>query len=53
MPQVKYFVRVYDDRPFGGTPHAVYSDADLAALKRAAAEAGVRISVRKATEEDR
>lgn len=53
MPQVKYFVQVYDDRPFAGTPHAVYSDAELKALKRAAAEAGVRISVREATEEDR
>lgn len=53
MPQVKYFVRIYDDRPFAGTPHAVYSDAELKGLKAAAARAGVRISVREATEEDR
>lgn len=53
MPQVKYFVSIYDDRPFAGTPQAVYSDAELRRLKKAAEEAGVRISVREATEEDR
>ncbi|MEV6036063.1 hypothetical protein AB0L65_33250 [Nonomuraea sp. NPDC052116] len=52
MPQVKYFVHIYDDSPFAGTPHAVYSDADLKRLTQAAAEAGVRISVREATEDD-
>ncbi|MDP4501103.1 hypothetical protein [Nonomuraea turcica] len=52
MPQIKYFVRVYDDRPFAGTPHAIYSDAELQQLKQAANQAGVRISVRKATEDD-
>ncbi|MEU8362298.1 hypothetical protein AB0C27_40400 [Nonomuraea sp. NPDC048882] len=53
MPQVKYFVMIYDGRPFGGTPHAVYSDAELERLKREAKEAGVRISVREATDDDR
>lgn len=53
MPQAKYFIRVYDDRPFAGTPHAVYSDAELQRLRKAAKEAGVRISVREAAEDDR
>lgn len=53
MPPIKYFVRVYDDRPFAGTPHAVYSDSELKKLKQAATEAGVRINVRNATDEDR
>lgn len=53
MPKIKYFVRVYDDRPFAGTPQAVYSDAELRRLRQAAKEEGVRINVREATEDDR
>lgn len=50
--KITHVVHGLDTGPFAGSGRGVYGPADLAAVKKAAKEAGVRIAVREVSPED-